>query len=211
MREYISSSSAAQTQYADLRHEITVLREALDDDLAERLVFFPSATSGDWYVFPHSIGEGMFLDSRETFPDANADMRDACNCYATDNYTAAVFHSMRVAEHGLRGLAKTLPVSFGKGRPVEFEQWGMIIGKLRQKIESLNAKSQEAKPKRQERLAFYSEAIDQCVYFKNLWRDDVSHARRGYSGSQALDGLLRVRDFMKLLADNGVKLPPKRP
>jgi hypothetical protein len=83
-----------------------------------------------------------------------------------------------------------------------------IIRDLRIKIEALH-KTGTHRPmrSRKKRLDFYNSAVDQCGYFHGI-RDDVSHTRGYYDAGQALSVLTHVEEFMRLLAQNGVKLPP---
>jgi hypothetical protein len=54
----------------------------------------------------------------ELFPEARNDIRNAGNCLAASLPDAAVFHLMRVAEHGLRALARKIKVGIThKGKP----------------------------------------------------------------------------------------------
>ena len=45
------------------------------------------------------------------FPSAAYDLREAGNCFALDRFTAAVMHSMRALEVGLKAVARSLGVS----------------------------------------------------------------------------------------------------
>ena len=49
-------------------------------------------------------------DVHEKIPKARQDIKESGNCLAAELHTAAVFHLMRVAEHGLRKLARRLRV-----------------------------------------------------------------------------------------------------
>lgn len=147
-------------------------------------------------------------DVLEAFRDAQKDIHAAAICYVTDNNTASVFHSMRVAEYGLRALAKRIMPTMR----AEKLDWGGIIKTLRLKIDELNRPGKKAITRRREQLLdFYSEALDQCVFFKNLWRDDTMHTRAHYENPDALKALTHVEEFMKALVKNGLRLPPILP
>jgi hypothetical protein len=137
----------------------------------------------------------------EKFTATAKDIEAALDCYALEQHTACVFHMMRVAELGLRSLASTVRAKIiHKGKPclVEFADWGTVVTAVRNKIAS--ARKLSGGPVRQKRLDFYSNAADHCEYIKDIWRNDVSHARRAYSDAEALGVVNRVRDFMALLA-----------
>lgn len=128
------------------------------------------------------------------------DIQAAGNCLAAECHTAAVFHAMRVAEYGLRALAKKLKVKLNQDKkplPIEFATWGAVIEGVKRQISKIRSSTQNAK--RQKELAYYSDIADKCAYIKDLWRDDVSHARRQFNRVEAEGILGRVREFMQLL------------
>jgi hypothetical protein len=62
----------------------------------------------------------------ESIPESAADCSDGMDCYALGLYTAGVFHAMRVAEFGLRRLAKRLRVKIKDNKqtiPIEYGDW----------------------------------------------------------------------------------------
>jgi hypothetical protein len=145
---------------------------------------------------------------KKVFPLGADDIRDAGNCMAAECSTAAVFHLMRVAEHGLRKLAQRVRVKLthsGKAHPIEFADWDKVITGIKNEI--AKARGLFPGPKRQEKLEAYSDAADHCLYMKEIWRNNVSHTRKPYSDTEAMGVLERVRDFMQFLA---VKLLGKR-
>ena len=141
-----------------------------------------------------------WADVQEHFPSAKDDIRDAVECYALDCNTACVFHSMRVAERGLRALAETLRITkVGKQQhPLEFAEWGPILGVIDSKLKALQ-QSPGRGPKKAALTAFYGDAASQADYLNEIWRKEVSHARGQYNAPGALDALTRTHDFMTLL------------
>jgi hypothetical protein len=185
-----------------LKHDIRVLREALVDDLNKRKIFFPNLEKFGRY-YEKSFGQEVW----DAFPDARREIMDAGNSYVTDDDTGCVFHCMRVAEFGLRALAKRL---LPRMRPEKL-QWGPIIRELRAKIEALHKPGKRPLTRtRKELLEFYNAAIDQCGYFKTI-RDDVAHTQGYCESGDALKALTHVEEFMRLLAKNGLKLPRTLP
>ena len=203
-----------------------MLRQAYNDDLADHQIFFPDNTKAKRYLRP-SLSEEL-LRSRcqfgtavfDNFPDARGDILGAGNCYATDNDAACIFHCLRIAEFGLRGLALDLKqkrlLKF-KHQELETKKWGDVIDVLRTAIDALNGKG--AKPriiknqrKRTAVIKFYSDALDSCTYFNNNWRLDAFHVKRiRYNSPDALALMTRVEQFMQFLAGNHVKLPARLP
>jgi hypothetical protein len=135
-------------------------------------------------------------------PASRQDIKEAGTCLAAGLYTACVFHLMRVAEHGLRKLARKFHVVLvhkGHRSPMEEEGWGKIILALKDKIEEAHRVT--SKPKKRERLRFYSDLTDHVLFMRDLWRNDVSHVRGRYNEEEAKMAWSRVERFMQLLAD----------
>lgn len=136
------------------------------------------------------------------FPtNAVVEMREAGNCFAAGRHTACVFHCIRVAEYGLRLLAKTLRVKIiDKGRtvPLEYGDWNKVIDAIRNKIKTL--RQQPSGGRKEKLLQFYSASADHCEYMKDIIRNEVSHARRTYDKQEALAVINRVRDFVEPIA-----------
>ena len=86
----------------------------------------------------------------------------------------------------------------GKVQPIEYADWEKIITEIKNKIAQTRALP--AGPKKQAKLEFYSDAADHCTFMKDIWRNNVSHARKGYEDYESLAILGRVQDFMKFLA-----------
>lgn len=141
-------------------------------------------------------------ETLEVFSNAKYDIMAAGNCLAVGLDTAAVFHLMRVAEHGLRSIARKVGVKLtdrGKPQPIEFATWDKVITAINNKIAA--ARSSPHGPIKNRRLQFYSDAAENCTYIRDLWRNEVSHTRKQYNGPEAKGVLNRVRDFMRLLAE----------
>ena len=144
--------------------------------------------------------EADWKTALKEFPEAADDIKAAVECYALDCNTACVFHSMRVAERGLRALATALGItSTGpKRHPLEFSKWGPIIGALKTKLNSIQ--QSEGRSTAKAGLAkFVADAASQADYLNESFRKDVSHARGQYNAPEALNALTRSRDFMSLL------------
>jgi len=131
---------------------------------------------------------------------AAADVKAAGNCLAAECHTAAVFHAMRVAEHGIRVLAKRVNVSLthkGKPQPVEYATWDKVITGIKNRLTVISQLPHTQK--RQEQLARYSDLADRCLYMKDLWRNDLMHTRLQFNRLEAAGVLQRVREFMQAI------------
>ena len=147
-------------------------------------------------VIDRTFGERV----HQAFPSAVPDMRSAGHSFAVGLYTAAVFHCMRVLELGLREVARTLEAK--TRRPIEYENWGEILKAIGARIKELENLSAKSANKGQ--LQFFSEVASAFWFFKEAWRNHVSHSRVHYEEPQAKSILDRVADFMKKIAEGGI-------
>jgi hypothetical protein len=131
-------------------------------------------------------------DVLSKFPSAQQDILAAVDLWALGHSTASVFHFMRVLEHGLRALAKNVELTF------DVQNWQNIIDQIESETRSLGKSLPLGEAKR-ERLQFLSEAAKEFVYFKDGWRNYVSHNRSIYDEHQARSALEHVRSFITIL------------
>ena len=190
--------------WQEARNELRVLRQCIEADLEDKWFAFIvpekaallQSAKNDWRIVLGSI------------PEAKRDIQDALYCYALERDTASVFHLMRVAEFGLRILAKKLRVSLDlkhKGTiiPIDHAEWQKVIDAIKNKLGKI--KNLPAGPKRAAQLELLSDAGDHCLFMKDIWRNAVSHTRKPYNPTEALGALTRVRDFMVFIARDIVK------
>jgi hypothetical protein len=180
-----------------MQGHIWAIRSALIAELAGHKFARIPTSKLEWFAQPQLFGSGV----ARAFPLAAFDIREAGDCIALGLDTAAVFHLMRAAEHGLRHIARTLKISTigKKQRPIEFENWNTICDAIDAKIEALN----QRKPSvgRAKYLRYYSEMNAHIRAFKDCWRNDVSHARKTYNEHEAGSVFHHVRGFMQRLAE----------
>jgi hypothetical protein len=134
----------------------------------------------------------------DAFPSAVIDIREATDCFAMERNPAAVHHLMRAAEIGLRALAKDRRITFEKG-PIELQQWGDILGKLRKAIAEIeNWPRSLAKEAAHQ---FYNKALLDLRSFNDAYRRHIAHARdHVYDGYEAESVMHHVSSFMQELA-----------
>lgn len=181
-----------------LRDRIDTIVGCIQENLRSRKFMYVPQDQAEYWENIQLFGDDFLIG----FPKAAVwEMREAGNCYAAGRWTASVFHSMRVAEHGLRRLAKRLRVTIsskGKNCPLEYGDWDTVITAIRNKIKALRQLPRG--PRREASLQFYSEAADHCEYMKDIWRNEASHARRLYTKSESRAALRRVQEFVAPLA-----------
>jgi hypothetical protein len=153
------------------------------------------------YVKYYEKQDAFGAEVEAKFQSALYDVREAGNCLCMDRSTACVFHLMRVSEHGLRALAKKLKVALthkGNPQPLQYADWDKVITAINGRITA--ARSLTPGKRKVEQLNRYSDLADHCLYMKDIWRNEVSHARRSYNQAEALGAWNRVEAFMKMLA-----------
>jgi len=139
------SERMARSIYANLqkkKHRYTLelmlqeyerLSDTVRVELKERKFAFIPPPYDKYFEKEQLFGETVF----EVFEAARDDVKDAGNALAASLPTASVYHLMRVAEHGLRRLAKKLHVALthsGKPMPIEFGDWDKVITGIRNEI-----------------------------------------------------------------------------
>ncbi len=130
------------------------------------------------------------------FPAATEDVEEMNKCYALCRYSAAVFHSLQVMEHGLVALGKCLGVTDPK------EGWDASCKKLDMIVKAgRNANSTGLKFE-------FMEQVNACIQvIKMAWRNKVSHAtgkpivmQGGFAPYVAEEIIAATRGFMRILS-----------
>jgi hypothetical protein len=169
--------------------ECRVLRETIDSGLKWQLIYrYPNDKR---YLLEN--WKEHWASVRAKFPSAEIDILAAVDLWALGHSTASVFHFMRVLEHGLRALANDV------GRSFDIQNWQNIIDQIESEVRNLG-KTLPASPDKTERLRFLSEAAKEFSYFKDGWRNHVSHGRGVYDEHQARSIMEHVKAFMTVLA-----------
>jgi len=181
--------------FQQAENELTVLRQCIEADLEKRS-FISVLPPKDGCLFSLESDWGSIW---EAFPSTRYDSEQAISCYALDLDTACVFHLMRVAEYGLRGLARRMKIKLPKKQRLEWAQWRPILKAMADKTETLFLQM-KAGPAKDELLEFYNGALGQFYGFKDEYRNHVMHTRGTYDEFQASSVIAHVKDFMCKLA-----------
>jgi hypothetical protein len=180
--------------YSMVERELTALMQAIEDDLRDEHFYHYPAVKAEAIRSVHSTW-GLTIKS---FPSAGEEIVDAIDCYAVGHNTASVFHLMRIAEHGVRALARERQVAFPR-HPLEWAGWQNILEQTESKAKDAT-KGMPPGPAKDAALAFYSGAIGQFHAFKDTYRNVTMHVRRRYDELDALRAINQVRDFMNGLS-----------
>lgn len=182
--------------WAELFHRACALREAIRIEFKEHLIYAYPKPKG------HKLNawEDEWQKINAAFPDVRVDSFCATDCYALGHNTASVFHSMRVAEIGLRALGKERRVKLSRDKAIEWGTWQEILKALENEIKVIG-QTWKAGKRKDDALEFYSGARADLNGFKDEYRNLVMHVRlEQYDEFQALRALTRVHEFMSRLA-----------
>jgi hypothetical protein len=181
---------------ADYRTEIRVLRDALKDDLVECHFYHYPRSKLDVLMKFLSAWNGI----AEAFPLVKLEALAATDCYALGHNTACVFHIMRVAEYGLRALARERKIQLPRKKPVDWGTWQELLRELTKEATKIGETASPGSAK-DNALSFYSGAISDLNAFKDEYRNQVMHVRKEYDEHQALRSLVKVHAFMERVSE----------
>jgi hypothetical protein len=177
--------------YGALAIELKPLLEALEDDL-KKLHFYryPQHKTIEFLRIP-----GTWTATLNAFPLIRPEIESGVDCYALEHNAASMFHMMRVAEVGMRALARERQVSFPR-HPIEWAEWENIIDQIESKAKAATATPPMSRgPARDAARTFYTGAVAQLRAFKET-RNRLMHMRGSFDELDALWAIGQVRDFM---------------
>ncbi len=174
--------------------EVGIFYRMVMNELNESLFLVIPAERRQFWNNNKWIGE----KTRASFPLATQEIRWAGTSFACGLSTACVFHLMRSAEYGLRGLARERKVTMPTG-PIDWATWQDLIQEIRNKSRDL-ANGLPKGPKRDAAREFYIGALGQFEAFKDEYRNSVMHVRTAYDDGQAAEVLVLVPNFMERLS-----------
>ncbi|MEA2172907.1 MAG: hypothetical protein QOD00_499 [Blastocatellia bacterium] len=190
------SVAMGEYNYGSLKYVGEEVERVISLELIKSSFFWIPKDDADYFQKDDLFGV------KEKFPEANKEIVEAGNCYATGSYTACVFHLMRAVEVGSRKLVSAL--NAGKyldppNRPVELCTWDDLLKALDKGVadKAVGTRNDAAKKATYE---FYHHAVAQFRNFKDAWRNNVSHKRETYKQGKAKDIMDNTRQFMQHLA-----------
>jgi hypothetical protein len=143
-----------------------------------------------------------------SFKSAKVEIEEGIDCYALGHNTACIFHMMRVAEIGLRAIAKERGIQkVSKNKPIEYGTWGDVIKAVEDEMANIRGRV-SAGPKKEAALEFYSTAAADLRQLLSNFRDKTMHLRGSYDPGQTVSAIFRTHSLMAMLAK---KLSEDRP
>jgi hypothetical protein len=200
----INADSGKTWTWNALQTSLETVRNTYYADLSSNRWVQVDAKYAEYFVNPSPWGPAV----HDAFPAARADVIDAGFLLGANMHTASVFHSIRVAEFGLRHIARSLKVRLtnkGKPMPLEHAEWHDVITAIENKVVAV-----KTLPKGKKKVtdgAYYSQLLTDFGYLREV-RNTVSHARYRYTEKEAQTVFERVRGVMTLVAE---RTGPPRP
>jgi len=106
---------------------------------------------------------------------------------------------MRVAEYGLRLVAKERKLKLPKDKPIDAAQWQELTSRLKTVVEKVG-NWPARKKERAAALAFYTAVHAETVFFKDNYRNIVSHSLTMFGEQEADSVIRRVKEFMTVVS-----------
>lgn len=199
-------------------------REYSYNELIKLLERLPNDIEDDTkpqFFFHYQEDMALLLLNREkkwdavlkAFESVKPEIEAGIDCYAIGHNTACIFHMMRIAEFGLRAIAKERGVkSVGKKTtPIEWATWGQVISEIEKTITEIR-NTKPAGLKKDTALAFYTTIVSDLRALLHNYRDKTMHFREFYDSGEAESAIFRVHSLMATLAskiteDSARKIP----
>jgi hypothetical protein len=126
------------------------------------------------------------------FPRASDDLYHASSCFALEQYTACVFHLMRVMEHCVQRFGRKLRVQID----VQNETWYQTLEHVNKAIKAMPA-GRTATYRQNKKKERYSLAADRLDHVRIVWRNPVMHPKESYEEAEASQILSGVNAFLE--------------
>jgi hypothetical protein len=191
--DWLAERIDSGTSKSAIPHYIRSATIMVEKEAETRYVYHIAREKAELYAKELLIWERIIL----RFPSIQLDALSALNCYILDESTACVFRLMRVAEIGLRALARERRVSIPR-KPLEWATWQDILARIKKSVDTVAM--WKAGPAKEAALEFYRGAQGEFESFKDTYRNNVMHSRQSYDEHRAASVLVHVRDFMERLA-----------
>jgi hypothetical protein len=170
--------------------EMEFISRAINAELKTKMLFF---------ILPHRelyfLGKNLLSDETlEKYPSTKWDIEEAGKCFATERFTAAVHHLMRVAEYGLVSFAE-----FCKVKNKDRANWNKALNEIESAIRD-HKHPNYIQNMTKEDEQFYTEAAAWLRNVKTAWRNPVSHIPTVYDEPKALELFGAIKSLMHHLS-----------
>lgn len=188
-------SDDARPGYFQISQGLADIESRFADHLDDIMLFVVSSEEAMLLGAADDLVEEVGFSER--FPNASLEIEEAAKCIALGRTTAAVFHSMRALECGIRALAKSLDIE-DPLKPAE-KNWGVVLSKIKEKIDDrwpAKTRSKDATAAKVVSLHAHLDAV------RVPWRNATMHVENVYLHHEATHILRCVAFFLKELGSH---------
>jgi len=183
--KYVNAAYATRER---AQFHIEHITDRIIDEVREQSFLHVKKDRKHYYMNPSLFGE----DIDRKFSKVAEDIGNAGNCFALRQYTASVFHIMRVMEYCVQRFGKKLHIPID----VKNETWYQIMDQVNSSVKRLpgGKNATASQNKRKERYAMAAGRLD---HVRIVWRNPVMHPKDTYDENQALEVLDGVGKYLE--------------
>lgn len=176
-------------EYSEISYWIKAAGGTMEREMDGQLFLYVPSHRSDFF---DPIKPLFGSDFANHFGSAERDSRKAGVCFAVGQYTASVFHLMRVMEICLRAAEDSLQLP-----PSMDRNWGTMLERWHSaKIVTFPSSI----PIYKAHESFYKDIRATLCAVKDAWRNPTMHVERDYEEEEAEEVLVSVRSFARKLS-----------
>lgn len=192
-RKFIEELDGTPLKISHLKSRVEDINGRINDELSRTKFYFVEVHS----EYLDSSTPLFGADVATKFANASFDIEEAGKSLALGLTTAAVFHSMRILEIGIKATMNSLSLP-APTRDAD-RNWGNMLRKIKEEIDGRN-KSKPPKWKNASDKDFFEEIHASLDAVRNVWRNATMHVEKKYTPSEADHIFSAVRGFMMKLS-----------
>lgn len=180
---------------------VSEIKESFAYEMETHLFFYVPSERAKYY----KETLGLFGNNvKDRFPSLISEIQNAGECFACAQYTATVFHLMRVMEKALQAVSLSLRVSLDTNK-----NWGDLLTAINPHVLKHDPQAERIYKSHQ---VFFDDVRVTLAAVKDAWRNATMHIDRRYDESESEDVLRTVKTFMgtvaKSIDENGAFITP---
>lgn len=169
-----------------LYNEMESLQLRLLDELQEHFYWPVTRQSAELFKSLAPFGQSVF----DAFPSARLDIQNSIRCSVFGQFTASVFHLMRVMEVGLKVLGREAGIPYAPS-------WESYLQQLNKK---LDVSYGSMTPAWRKKAPLLRELAGDIFAVKIAWRNPTMHVVREYTIQEAFQVAQAVETFLQRMA-----------
>jgi hypothetical protein len=172
----------------EARFHIKHITDRITDDMQSQYFLHVKSDKVRYYRDSSIFGENV----ARKFPKAAEDIESSGKCFALGQYTATVFHLMRVMEHCVQRFGKKLKAPIN----IETETWYQIMDHVHKAVNALPS-GKKATARQNKMKEEYAMAAGRLDHVRIVWRNPVMHPKETYDENQSSEVLEGVGKFLQ--------------